>query len=82
MASWSGFTEPLLDGHFRIKVREKWYESVEEIQKDLDAHLPFYNTKGPHQGRDMNGRTPLQAFTDGLKKMNSVYENGPKMEAA
>ena len=30
----------------------------------------------------MNGRTPLQAFTDRLKKMNSVYDNDPKVEAA
>ena len=65
-----------------VPFKELSYEAVEEMQKDLDAYLPFYNTKGTHQGRDMNGRKPLQAFTDVLKKMNSVYDNDPKMEAA
>jgi transposase InsO family protein len=82
----NGFVErlhrTLLDEHFRIKGREKWYESVEEMQKDLDAYLAFYNTKRPHQGRNMNGRTPLQAFTDGLKKLNPKSEKASAMQAA
>ena len=36
------------------------------MQKDLDAHLVQYNDKRPHQGRNMNGMTPLQAFKKGL----------------
>jgi transposase InsO family protein len=61
----------LLDEHFRIKGREKWYESIEEMQADLDAFLVLYNTKRPHQGRNMNGRTPYQAFLDGIPKPES-----------
>ena len=30
--------------------------------------LGVYNTKRPHQGRCMKGRTPLQAFRDGILK--------------
>jgi len=67
----NGFVErlhrTLLDEHFRIKGREKFYESVAEMQADLDAYLVRYNTKRPHQGRGMNGMTPLQAFKKGLK---------------
>lgn len=48
----------LLDEHFRIVGRKKWYETVEEMQKDLDAYFQIYNYSRPHQGRNMNGRTP------------------------
>ena len=56
----------LLDEHFRIMGRTKFYESVEEMQTDLDIFLDSYNQERPHQGRNMNGRTPLQAFLEGL----------------
>jgi len=38
------------------------------MQGALDTYLIGYNTKRPHQGRAMNGRTPLKAFIDGLPK--------------
>ena len=68
----NGFIErlhrTLLDEHFRVKGRTKWYESVQEMQADLDAYLVQYNTKRPHQGRNMNGRTPYAMFKRGLPK--------------
>jgi DNA-binding MurR/RpiR family transcriptional regulator len=36
------------------------------MQKALDTWLVTYNTKRPHQRRNMNERTPLQALIDGL----------------
>lgn len=54
--------ELVLDEHFRIQGRTKWSESLEEMQKDLDSYLATYNHKRPHQGRNMNGRTPYKAF--------------------
>jgi transposase InsO family protein len=56
----------LLDEHFRVMGRKKFYESVEEMQKDLEIYLQTYNTKRPHQGRNMNGRTPKTVFLEGL----------------
>lgn len=41
----------LLDEHFRIKSREKRYESVDEMQTYLDDYLVPYNTKRPIRGR-------------------------------
>lgn len=68
----NGFVErlhkTLLDEHFRIKGREKWYEGIDEMQVDLDAYFERYNTKRPHQGRGMNGRTPYDVFQKGLPK--------------
>ena len=37
----------------------------------LDDWLVTYNTKRPHQSGGMNGRTPLLAFIDGLKRKPS-----------
>jgi len=68
----NGFVERLhktfLNEHFRIMGRKKFYDTIEEMQKDLDEYLVLYNTKRPHQGRNMNGMTPEQAFRKGLIK--------------
>jgi transposase InsO family protein len=58
----------LLDEHFRVEGRRAWFETIEEMQTVLDHYLVVYNTKRPHQGRGMNGRTPLKAFIDGIRK--------------
>ena len=66
----NGFVErlhrTLLDEHFRIMGRTKWYESIDEMQADLDLYLHHYNHERPHQGRNMNGRKPYQVFIEGL----------------
>ena len=56
----------LLDEHFRIQGRIKFYESLEEMQAGLDSYLNIYNYERAHQGRNMNGRTPHQAFVEGI----------------
>jgi transposase InsO family protein len=71
----------LLDEHFRTKGREKWYESLEPMQKDLDAFLVLYNTKRPHQGRNMNGRTPLNVFSQGVKELKESKKHIMKKAA-
>jgi len=38
------------------------------MQADLDAYFKLYNYERPHQGRNMNGRTPYTAFIEGLPK--------------
>jgi transposase InsO family protein len=50
------FHRTLLDEHFRVEGRRTWFETVEQMQEALDAHLVTYNTARPHQGRSMNGR--------------------------
>lgn len=73
------FHRTLLDEHLRNAGRTKWYESVEEMQNDLVAYLEKYNTKRPHQGRGMNGRTPYAVFKAGVpKKTTAQKEELPK----
>lgn len=62
------FHRTVLDEHFRVEGRKTWFETVEEMQVVLDEWLIGYNTKRPHQGRNMSGRTPLKAFIDGIMK--------------
>jgi len=71
------FHRTILNEHFRIKGRTKWYESLTEMQKDLDEYLVTYNTLRSHQGRGMNGRTPLDAFVSGLPKPEVTLDNQP-----
>jgi hypothetical protein len=56
------------------------------MQKVLDDYLIAYNTRRPHQGRGMNGRTPIQAFIDGLPKPQNeevtAKPKQPKLKAA
>jgi hypothetical protein len=45
----------LLDEQFRVMGRKKWYETIEEMQTDLNAYMAAYNAKRPHRGRAMKG---------------------------
>ena len=65
----------LLDEHFRIQGRVKFYESLDEMQADLDTYLHMYNYERTHQGRNMNGRTPHQVFVEDIPITNSKEES-------
>ena len=69
------FHRALLEEHLRIKGRTTWYETVAEIQKDLDAYLETYNRQRPHRGRGMKGRTPYEVFKAGIPKKSPAPEN-------
>ncbi len=51
------------------------------MQKDLEEYVVIYNTRRPHQGRGMNGRTPLQAFMDGVNQKDRAGDKATKMAA-
>ena len=72
---------PLLDEHFRVEGRRTWFETIEEMQGALDEYLVAYNTRRPHQGRGMNGRTPAKAFIDGLPKETNAPTSKPNKAA-
>jgi len=81
----NGFVErlhkTLLDEHFRVMGRKKWYESIQEMQKDLEQYLKHYNHERTHQGRNMAGRTPYQAFMDGITKTDKEQRGQLKKAA-
>lgn len=41
------------------------YETLEELQYDLDSWLDEYNNNRTHQGKMCCGRTPMQTLVDG-----------------
>ena len=61
------FNRTLLDEFFRVAFREKFYDSVEGFQKDLDKYLRFYNTEHPHQGYRNMGKRPLDTVEKFVK---------------
>ena len=66
----NGFVErmnrTLLDECFRVKGRENWYIAIDEIQRDLDVFMTYYNLERTHQGYRLNGRTPAGALREAL----------------
>jgi transposase InsO family protein len=66
----NGFVErmnrTLLDECFRVAGRTTWYTTPEEIQRDLDRFMEYYNLQRSHQGYRLHGRTPAQALRQAL----------------
>ena len=81
----NGFVEhlqrTLLDDHFRVIVRKKFYDGIEAMQTDLDTYLVRYNTERPHQGRDMKGRKTADVFVRCLPKPKTPREEKMKKAA-
>lgn len=73
------FHKTILNEFYQVTFRKKIYESVEQLQKDLDEWVLFYNTERTHQGKMCNGRTPMQTFLDGREqwrlKVNELSVN-------
>ena len=42
--------------------RKRLYETIEELQADLDAWMAAYNEVRTHKGRWCFGKTPMQTF--------------------
>ena len=59
------FHKTVLNEFYRTAFRKKIYETVEEIQKDLDEWMEFYNNGRTHQGKRCDGKTPMDTFVEG-----------------
>lgn len=68
---------------YKVAFRKKLFNSIEEIQADLDSFMHWYNTERTNQGRYCQGRTPIQTFIDGLDIYQQlVYDKEVMQEAA
>ena len=76
----NGFIERLLEEHLRIKGRTTCYESVEEMQKDLDGYLQTYNTRRPRRGCGMKGRTLYEVFKAGIPRKRRTRKPSAREE--
>ena len=59
------FHKTILQEFYQVTFRKKLYTSIEELQKDLDDWLHYYNNERTHQGKICCGRTPIETLIDG-----------------
>jgi transposase InsO family protein len=60
------FHQTIQNEFYAIAFRKKIYESLEQLQNDLDAWVKDYNENRPHQGKYCFGKTPMQTFLDSI----------------
>lgn len=61
------FHKTILNEFYQVTFRKKVYETLEQLQSDLDEWLSTYNTERTHQGKMCCGRTPFNTMLDGAK---------------
>lgn len=59
------FHKTILNEFYQVAFRKKIYDSLNELQKDLDEWLDYYNNARTHQGKMCCGRTPMDTLLDG-----------------
>jgi transposase InsO family protein len=69
------FHKTILEEFYQVAFRKKIYSSIEQLQKDLDDWIIFYNTQRTHQGKMCNGRTPMQTFLDAKQIWKEKVDN-------
>jgi len=74
------FHRTIQEEFYAIAFRKKIYSNLEELQKDLDQWISYYNTERCHSGKHCEGKTPLQTWKEGLhlakeKMLSTLYEN-------
>ena len=60
------FHKTVLDEFYRVTFREKLYNTLDELQEDLDIWLRHYNEEHVHSGKYCFGKTPMQTFRDSI----------------
>ena len=60
------FHRTILEEFYQVAFRKKVFQSLEELQRDVDEWMAFYNRERPHTGRYCYGKTPMQTWRDSL----------------
>lgn len=59
------FHKTILNEFYQVTFRKKLYSELDELQKDLDEWMHYYNNARTHQGKMCCGRTPQDTLIDG-----------------
>lgn len=59
------FHKTILNEFYQITFRKKLYTNMEDLKKDLDDWMDYYNNERTHQGKMCCGRTPKETLLDG-----------------
>ena len=60
------FHRTLQEEFFWVAFRKKIYQSIDQLQEDLDQWLYHYNHERTHSGKYCYGKTPIQTFNDSI----------------
>jgi hypothetical protein len=76
------FHRTILNEFYRVAFRKKIYNSLEELQTDLDEWIRGYNEERPQSGKYCFGKTPMQTFLDSKqiardKNLDFVFQTSP-----
>jgi transposase InsO family protein len=61
------FHRTVQEEFYALAFRKKLYTSIEDLQRDLDEWLHYYNHERTHSGKYCFGKTPMQTFWDSKK---------------
>jgi len=64
---------------YSVAFRKKLYTTLEEVQADLDIFMVWYNTQRTNQGKNCQGKTPMETFEAG-KELCGKYVPQPVEE--
>ena len=70
------FHKTILQEFYQPALRRKVYNTLEEVEADLDEWLDYYNNERTHQGKKCCGRTPLEILIDGKSIWKEIFVNG------
>jgi transposase InsO family protein len=77
------FHRTIQEEFYAIAFRKKIYTELDELQKDLDEWLNWYNTERTHSGKHCFGKTPWQTFLDSKElALKKQLDELPWREAA
>ena len=69
------FHKTILQEFYQVMFRKVIYRQIEDLQRDLDVWLKWYNEERTHQGKMCCGRTPMQTLIDGEEIVRQKVNN-------
>lgn len=69
------FHKTIFQEFYQVTLRKKIYETIDDLQNDLDEWLQYYNNERTHQGKMCCGRTPIQTLVDGKQLWKEKFFN-------
>jgi transposase InsO family protein len=69
------FHKTILQEFYQVMFRKVIYRKIEDLQRDLDVWLKWYNEERTHQGKMCCGRTPMQTLIDGKEIVRQKVNN-------
>lgn len=69
------FHKTILQEFYQVTFRKNLYQSIAQLQADLDHWLIHYNTERTHQGKMCCGRTPFETMIEGKQIWKEKFVN-------